>query len=180
MSSEDKARTEFSYASAQGSKYVAPPLENPIPIPVQALASPCCLGSGSALPPLEEITEEATFICDDLYGLLREVDDERARDLQEGSSTSVVHLPPLFLGEMREFLPAQLGNLDWSSWGRNLSRHVVESLVSGYTIHLRISLSELEGNCFMGALGVDWMEDHPVVEMEGEMEVVDAEFKCRD
>ena len=32
----------------------------------------------------------------------------------------------------------------------------------------------------MGALGVDRMEDCPVVEMEGDMEVVDTEFKCRD
>ena len=24
------------------------------------------------------------------------------------------------------------------------------------------------------------MEDHPVIEMEGDMEVVDAEFECRD
>ena len=32
----------------------------------------------------------------------------------------------------------------------------------------------------MGALGVDRMEDHPVVEMVGDMEVVDAEFECRD
>ena len=71
------------------------PVENPIPIPVPALASSCCLGSGSALPSLEEITEEATFICDNLDGLLREADEERARDLQEGSSNSVVHLPPL-------------------------------------------------------------------------------------
>ena len=30
------------------------------------------------------------------------------------------------------------------------------------------------------ALGVDRMEDQPVVEMVGDMEVVDAEFKCRD
>ena len=29
-------------------------------------------------------------------------------------------------------------------------------------------------------LGVDRMEDHPVVEMEGEIEAVDAEFECRD
>ena len=56
----------------------------------------------------------------------------------------------------------------------------MESLVSGYAIHLRVSLTEEEGGAFMGALGVDRMEDHPVVEMEGDMEVVDAEFKCRD
>ena len=56
----------------------------------------------------------------------------------------------------------------------------MESLVSGYVIHLRIGLSEVEGDAFMGALGVDRMEDHPVVEMEGEMEVVDAEFENKD
>ena len=56
----------------------------------------------------------------------------------------------------------------------------MESLVSGYAIHLRIGLSEVEGDAFMGALGVDRMEDHPVVEMEGDMEVVGAEFKSRD
>ena len=87
---------------------------------------------------------------------------------------------PLFSGEMREFLPALLGNLDWSSRERSLSGHLVQSLVSGFAIHLRISLSELEGDCFLGALKVDRMEDHPVVKMKGDMEVVDAEFKCRD
>ena len=56
----------------------------------------------------------------------------------------------------------------------------MESLAPGYAIHLRIGLSELEGDCFMVALGVDKMEDRPVVEMEGDMEVMDAEFECRD
>ena len=56
----------------------------------------------------------------------------------------------------------------------------MQSLVSGSVIHLRISLSELEGDRFLGALSVDRMEDCPVVEMEGEMEVVHAEFECRD
>ena len=32
----------------------------------------------------------------------------------------------------------------------------------------------------MGALGVNRMEDHSVVKMEGNMEVADTEFKCRD
>ena len=81
---------------------------------------------------------------------------------------------------MREFLPACLGNLDWSSGERNLSGCLVESLVSGFAIHLRISLSEVKGEAFMGALGVDRMEDCLVVEMEGEMEVVDAEFESGD
>ena len=89
-------------------------------------------------------------------------------------------LTPLFLGEMREFLPACLGNLDWSTRERSLSGCLVQSLVSRFAIHLRISLSEIKGDAFLGALGVDRMEDQPVVEIEGEMEVVDAEFKCRD
>ena len=94
MSSEDEGRMELLYASAPGEEYVAPPIENPIPIPISAPASSCCLGSGTALPPLEEITEEPTFICDNPDGLLREADEERVRDLQEGSSNLVVHLPP--------------------------------------------------------------------------------------
>ena len=55
----------------------------------------------------------------------------------------------------------------------------MQSLVSGFAIHL-IGLSEEEGDAFLGALGVDKMEEAPVVEMEGDMEVVDTEFKCRD
>ena len=94
VSSEDEGRTELSYASAPGEEYIAPPLKNPIPIPIPAPASSCCLGSAPALPPMEEITEEATFICEDLDRLLREADEGRARDLQEGSSQSVVHSPP--------------------------------------------------------------------------------------
>ena len=52
-------------------------------------------------------------------------------------------LTPLFSGEMREFLLAQLGDLDWSSRERNLSGRLVQSWVSGFAIHLRISLSDL-------------------------------------
>ena len=44
VSSEDKGRTELSYASA----YVAPPIKNAIPIPVPAPAN-CCLGSTTTL-----------------------------------------------------------------------------------------------------------------------------------
>ena len=94
MSSEDEGRTELSYASVREDEYVAPPVENPIPIPIPAPVSSCCLGSAPAIPPMEEITEEPTFICDDLDGLLREVDEGRARDLQEGSSNLVVHSLP--------------------------------------------------------------------------------------
>ena len=87
---------------------------------------------------------------------------------------------PLFSGEMREFLPTHLGDLDWSSGERSLSGRLVQSLVSGFAIHLRIGLSEEEGDAFLGALGVDRMEEAPVIEMKGDMEVVDAEFECRD
>ena len=80
----------------------------------------------------------------------------------------------LYSGEMREFLPSRLGDLDWSSGERSLSGRLVQSLESGFAIHLRIGLSEEEGDAFLGALGVDRMEEAPVVEMEGDMEVVDA------
>ena len=93
VSSEDKGRTELSYASAPGEEYVAPPVKNPIPIPVPALAN-CCLGSSSTLPPMEEISKEPSLICEDLDGLLREADEGRVTDLQEESSQSVVYSPP--------------------------------------------------------------------------------------
>ena len=93
VSSEDEGRTELSYASAAGEEYVAPPIKNSIPLPVPAPAA-CCLGPTTTLPPMEEITEEPAFICEYLDNLLREADKGRARDLQEGSSNSVVHLPP--------------------------------------------------------------------------------------
>ena len=93
VSSEDKGRTELSYASVREDEYVAPPVENSIPLPIPAPA-PCCLGSTTTLPPMEEIAEEPSFICEDLDSLLREANEGRARDIQEGSSNSVVHLPP--------------------------------------------------------------------------------------
>ena len=93
ISSEDEGRTELSYASVREDEYVAPLVENLIPLPIPALA-PCCLGTHTTLPPMEEIAEEPSFICEDLDGLLREADEGRARDLQEGSSQSVVCSPP--------------------------------------------------------------------------------------
>ena len=109
----------------------------------------------------------------------------RVQESQEGLQD--LHLAPdweqstpLFPGEMRKFLPAHLGNLDWSSRERSLSGHLVQSMVSGFAIHLRIGLSEIKGDAFLGALGVNKMEDQPVVKMVGDMEAVDAEFKCRD
>ena len=93
VSSEDEGRTELFYALAAGEEYMAPPVKNSIPLPIPAPAT-CCLGPTTTLPPMEEITEEPAFICEDLDGLLREADEGRARDLQEGSSQSVVHSPP--------------------------------------------------------------------------------------
>ena len=102
-------------------------------------------------------------------------------DLQNLQPTSKLEQSTqLYSGEMREFLPSCLGDLDWSSGERSLFGRLVQSLESGFVIHLRIGLSEEEGDAFLGALGVDRMEEAPVVEMEGDMEVVDAEFKCRD
>ena len=49
VSSEDEGRMELFYASAPVEEYVAPPIENPIPIPVPALVT-CCLGSTSTFP----------------------------------------------------------------------------------------------------------------------------------
>ena len=94
FSSEDEGRTELSYTLVREDEYVAPPVENSVPLPIPAPA-PCCQGNHNAtLPALEEITEEAAFICDDLDGLLREADEERLRDLGEGSSNSVVRSSP--------------------------------------------------------------------------------------
>ena len=94
VSSEDEGRTELSYASVREDEYVAPLVENSVPLPIPAPA-PCCLeGHSTTLPALEEITEEPSFICEDLDSLLREADEGRDRDLQEGSSNSVVRLPP--------------------------------------------------------------------------------------
>ena len=69
VSSEDEGRTELSYASVREDKYVAPPVENSIPLPVPVPA-PCCLGPSTTLPPMEEITEEPAFIGEDLDGSL--------------------------------------------------------------------------------------------------------------
>ena len=134
-------------------------------------------GEGSRGPPvLVPISE----------GIPQDVQESfRVQESQEGLQDLHLapdweHLTPLFSGEMREFLPARLGDLDWSSRERSLSGCLVQSWVSGFAIHLRIGLSEVEGDAFLGALGVNRMEDALVVEMEGDMEVVDAEFECRD
>ena len=103
---------------------------------------------------------------------------ENLQDLQP--TLELERSTQLYSREMREFLPARLRDLDWSSGERSLSGRLVQSLESGFAIHLRIGLSEEEGDASLGTLGVNKMEEAPVVEMEGDMEVVDAEFECRD
>ena len=71
---------------------------------------------------------------------------------------------PLFSGEIVPLLPTGLGGLDLSSRERILSGCLV-SLAYGFAIHLGVSLTEAEGEVFLGALGEDRMEDHPVVEV---------------
>ena len=106
---------------------------------------------------------------------------ESQEDLQDLQPTSELEQSTqLYSREMREFLPSRLGDLDLSSGERSLSGRLVQSLESGFAIHLRIGLSEEEGDAFLGALGVNKMEEASVVKMEGDMEVVDAEFECRD
>ena len=69
VSSEDGGRMELFYASVRKDEYVAPPVENSIPLPMPAPAT-CCLGPTTTLSPMEEISEEPAFICEDLDGLL--------------------------------------------------------------------------------------------------------------
>ena len=53
VSSEDEGRTELSYASVREDEYVAPLVENSVPLPIPA---PCCQGDhNTTLPALEEI-----------------------------------------------------------------------------------------------------------------------------
>src|ERR1700743_2400228 len=102
---------------------------------------------------------------------------ENQESLEDVNLTPVLkRSTPLFSGELRGYLPG----LDWSSRERSLSGRLVQSLVSGFAIHLTIGLSEEEGDAFLAAVGVDRMEEAPVIEMDGDMEVVDAEFECRD
>ena len=76
--------------------------------------------------------------------------------------------------------PIQSGRLGLVLRGEELVRPPGSELGIWVCDPLRIGLSEEEGDAFLGALGVDKMEEAPVVEMEGDMEVVDAEFECRD
>ena len=71
VSSEDEGRMELSYASVREDEYVAPPVENSIPLPIPALA-PCCQGSHPTPPALEEmsqiqsLTSKISHICQEI------------------------------------------------------------------------------------------------------------------
>ena len=69
VSSEDEGRTELSYASVREDEYVAPPVENSIPLPVPAPTT-CCLGPTTTLPSMEEITVEQVVYSKLPHGLL--------------------------------------------------------------------------------------------------------------
>ena len=60
-------------------EYIAPPVENSIPLPIPA-PPPCCLAPTTTLPLMEEISEEPVFSCEDLDSLLREVDCHQPLD----------------------------------------------------------------------------------------------------
>ena len=76
--------------------------------------------------------------------------------------------------------PIQSGRLGLVLRGEELVRPPGSELGIWVCNPLEDWLSEEEGDTFLGALGVDKMKEALVVEMEGDMEVVDAEFKCRD
>ena len=65
---------------------------------------------------------------------------------------------PMFPGELRRFLPSTLMEMDLQSRERNLSGCLVESWVSGFTINLKIELTDAEGKELMAVMGVDEME----------------------
>ena len=130
-----------------------------------------CQAEGLRGPPvLVPISEGIPQDILESFGVLENQEDIQALHL----APAWEQLIPLFSGELRSFLPVHRGSLDWSSRERSLSGHLLESLVSGYGIHLGVSLSEEKGDAFMGVLEVDRMEDCPVVKMEGDMEVVDV------
>ena len=52
---------------------------------------------------------------------------------------------PMFPEELRHFLPSTLMDMDLQSRERNLSGCLVESWVSGFTIKLRIELTDAKG-----------------------------------
>ena len=61
---------------------------------------------------------------------------------------------PMFPGELKHFLPSTLMEMDLQLRERNLSDCLVESWVSGFTINLRIELTDVEGEALIEAMGL--------------------------
>ena len=97
-------------------------------------------------------------------GILQDVLQSFGVQESQGDKLPLYLAPPweifflMFPGELRNFLPPTLADLDLHSRERNLSGHLVESWVSGFTIHLRIELTSAEKEVLMGAMGVNKME----------------------
>ena len=225
VSLEDEARTELSYASARGSKYVAPPIENPIHLPIPPPCHPC--GWSLIAPALKEIlrnlpelsvriwmlcckrwmrrgfeifkkglqtwwytlhlklaqisgggsTESIVYVQGQAEGISRPhalvpifkgipqdvVSSFRVQESQ--GDEQALHLAPpweiffpMFPGELRCFLLSTLIEMDLQPREQNFSGHLVESWVSGFTINLKIELTDVEGEVLMEVMGVDEME----------------------
>src|SRR6202000_2021249 len=103
-----------------------------------------------------EVSREPLALVPILEGIPQDVLEsfgfqENQESLEDVNLTPALELStPLFSGEIRGYLPG----LDWSSRERSLSGRLVQSLVSGFAIHLTIGLSEEEGDTFLGAVGV--------------------------
>ena len=96
-------------------------------------------GEGSRGPPiLVPISEGIPQDVLESFGIQESQEDLQGLHL----APDWEQLTPLFSGEMGEFLPARLGDLEWSSRERSFSGRLVQSLVSGFVIRLRIGLSE--------------------------------------
>src|SRR6202000_2847525 len=124
------------------------------------------MGSIACVQGQAEASSEPHVLVPILEGIPQDVLEsfgvqESQESLEDVNLTPLLErLTPLFLGEMRGYLPG----LDWFSRERSLSGRLVQSLVSGFAIHLTVGLSEEEGDAVLGAVGVYRMEDAPVGE----------------
>ena len=82
----------------------------------------------------------------------------------QGEEQALYLAPPweifflMFPGELRCYLLSNLMELDLQLREKNLCGHLVESWNSGFTINLRIKLTDAEGEVLTEVMGVDEME----------------------
>src|ERR1700743_2217906 len=106
------------------------------------------MGSIACIQGQAEVSREPHVLIPILEGIPQDVLEsfrvqESQESLEDVNLTPVLERStPLFSGEMRGYLPG----LDWSSRERSLSGRLVQSLVSGFAIHLTVGLSEEEGD----------------------------------